>query len=297
MKDIYKKVFRVKKVYKGRVLEKKIGEVSLADFSRTFNKPEEVVEWLKHLYAYKYAEHLAEGKFVLDIGCGTGYGIRELSNKAYDTVGIDIWRKGIRFCQQNCGAKSCFLVASGTDLPFKDDLFDLVVSFQVIEHIQPDAVLNYLKEIKRVLKNGGIFIISTPNKRLRLLPFQKPWNPDHKKEYNAKELEKLLKKMFERVKILGLFATKDTYLVEYTRVKQNSLFVYILNPLFSIVERILPTYFIITSKRVMAKIRKINEKPKSSGIINHKFSMEDFRLSEKNIEACIDIYAVCAREF
>ena len=201
MKDIYEKASPVREKRKGVILRRRIGEGSFVGLKRIYNKPEELVEWLKHLYAYRYAECFAEGKSVLDVGCGTGYGIHELLTKASDTIGIDIWKEGIYYCHQEYGKKNVFLMASGLNLPFRDNSFDLAVSFQVIEHIDPDIVINYLIEIKRSLKNNGIFIVSTPNRRLRLLPFQKPWNPDHKKEYDAKNLGQVLKKSFENVEI------------------------------------------------------------------------------------------------
>jgi ubiquinone/menaquinone biosynthesis C-methylase UbiE len=66
----------------------------------------------------------------------------------------------------------------------------------------------FIQEIRRVLKRGGIFMLSTPNKKLRLLPLQKPRNIEHQKEYDYKEMRKLLKKFFKQIKITGLFATK-----------------------------------------------------------------------------------------
>ena len=195
-------------------LTRKIGEGSFVGFKRV-NTPEDLVEWLRHLHAYRWAENFAEGKYVLDVGCGIGYGANELSTKASAVVAIDFWKEGIYYCHQNYGKNLSPVIASAIKLPFKDNSFDLVVSFQVIEHITPKQVVTYLNEIKRVLRPGGTFIVTTPNKLLRLLPFQKPWNPDHKKEYNAKELENILRRVFKKVEILGLFASKDAYLVEY----------------------------------------------------------------------------------
>lgn len=268
------------------ILRRKIGEGSFIGLKRIYNTPEELVQWLKHLYAYRYAENFAIGKSVLDVGCGTGYGIHRLSNKAREAVGIDIWKEGIYYCHHEYGEKTLFLSASGFHLPFMDNSFDLVVSFQVIEHINPDMVINYLEEINRVLKNNGIFIVSTPNRKIRLLPFQKPWNPDHKKEYDAKELKRVLKGVFEKVDILGLSARKDVYLVEYNRVRQEPLLVY---P-FLIAKHILPTYFIDILKRSLTKRIKINERSKN---MSYNLSVKDFQTSIQKLEVCIDLYGIC----
>jgi ubiquinone/menaquinone biosynthesis C-methylase UbiE len=275
-------------------LRRKIGEGSFVGFKRV-STAEELVEWLKHLYAYMYVENFAEGKIVLDMGCGTGYGTNELSTKASLVVGSDIWKEGIRYCHQNYGRKASFSVASGTKLPFKGNSFDLVVSFQVIEHIDPKMMDCYLKEITRVLKNDGRFIVSTPNKRLRLLPFQKPWNADHKKEYDAKELRNVLKTAFEKVEILGLFATKDAYVVEYYRVKQNPFFVYSINPIASAVKHILSPLLINALKIIMVERRKNNEKTKITNM-GYNFSLRDFRTSRRNLESCIDLYGICVKK-
>lgn len=86
--------------------------------------------------------------------------------------------------------------------------------------LEKKIVLTYLTEIKRVLESGGgIFLCSTPNKKLRLLPFQKPWNPEHRKEYSSKEFKKLLSKVFENVKVYGLSASEVVLSVERARVK------------------------------------------------------------------------------
>lgn len=293
MKDISKKTSQVKRSCEGAILARKIGEGSSVGLKRTYDTPEALVEWLKHFCAYKYAEPFAEGNLVLDLGCGTGYGTHELSTKAYESVGIDIWKNGIRHCHREYGKKNSFLVASGNSLPFKNDSFDLVVSFQVIEHIHPNAVLNYLEEIERILKYGGILIVSTPNKRLRLLPFQKPWNPDHKREYDAEELERLLKSVFKKVKILGLSATRDVYLIKYNRVKPSPLHVYVLNPVISAVNRVLSTSLIIIKLKTVAteKLTK-NQRLEAT---NHKLSLRDFRFSERNLDASIDIYGICTK--
>lgn len=91
------------------------------------------------------------------------------------------------------------LQASGLGIPLKNGSIDVALSFQVIEHIGPKKVRDYLSETKRVLKDGGVFVVSTPNKKLRLLPFQKPWNPEHRKEHSYKEFKKVLMNVFENV--------------------------------------------------------------------------------------------------
>jgi len=274
-------------------LTRKIGEGSFVGYRRA-NTPEELVEWLKHLRAYRWAENFAEGKCVLDVGCGVGYGANELSTKASAVVGIDFWKEGIHYCHQNYGKNMSPLVASGIKCPFKDDSFDLAVSFQVIEHIAPEQVATYLYEIKRVLKPGGTFVVVTPNKLLRLLPFQKPWNPDHKKEYDAKELKSVLTEVFGNMKILGLSASEEAYLIEYNRVKQSPLRVYLLDPAAGAMLQVLPRSIIFRLKTASSGKEKLLKDQRST-ILNCKLSLSNFQISDVNLRSSIDIYGICTK--
>jgi methylase of polypeptide subunit release factors len=78
----------------GISLKRKPGEGSFVGVRKPI-KPEELVEWFRHLYAYRYATNFAHKGVVLDIGCGAGYGVNELSAVAQTIIGIDIWRDGI----------------------------------------------------------------------------------------------------------------------------------------------------------------------------------------------------------
>lgn len=291
MKVVHEKASEVNEILESGI-SRKIGEGSFVGLKR-IQTPEDQIEWLKHIYAYRYAKRPAKGRSVLDIGCGSGYGAHMLSKKSAYVIGIDLWKEGIRYCHQKHGRKSSFLVTSGLNLPFKDNSFDFVTSFQVIEHIDPSSTLKYLTEIKRVLKNGGVVMISTPNKRLRLLLFQKPWNPDHKKEYDAKHLEKILEKVFEKVEILGLFATRNAYLIEYNRVKQNPLSVYIINPLAQISGTYFSSFFNIL-KRSLTK-SKAMQRQRAKKNTSYNYSMKDFRTSRQNLNSSIDLYGICAK--
>ncbi len=79
----------------------------------------------------------------------------------------------------------------------EDNAYDCVVSFQVIEHIQDDVL--YLKEIHRVLKPGGVALLTTPNRKLSLS--RNPW---HIREYLAEELKNIALKIFSGVEMKGI---------------------------------------------------------------------------------------------
>ena len=187
--------------------------------------------------------------------------------------------------------------ADGTKLPFKSESFDCVVSFQVIEHIEPKTALTYLSEIKRVLKNGGIFICSTPNKKLRLLPFQKPWNPEHKKEYTRKEFEKLLNKVFENVEVYGLSASEKVLSIERARVKQDPLKVYFISPLFHLMRVVLPTGFLVRLKEVGRRSisqAEVNNPVQQEDFLT-EFSLDDFKVDPSCSDDCLDLLGICKK--
>lgn len=149
---------------------------------------------IEHLHRYALAKEFVEGKKVLDIACGEGYGSHLMAETARDVQGVDINQDVIlkaiaRYKKENLG----FTEGSVEKIPFDPASFDMVVSFETLEHIIAHDTM--LKEIKRVLKPGGILVISTPDKKNYS---DKPGysNPFHKKELYEDEFRELLKKYF-----------------------------------------------------------------------------------------------------
>ena len=117
----------------------------------------------EHMARYAFAARLARGKRALDAGCGAGYGSAELSRAAQSVVGIDNAADAIEFASANYRAPNLsFEQASCGALPYADGSFDLIVAFEVIEHL-PDW-RQFLHEARRTLAPNGQFIVSTPNK-------------------------------------------------------------------------------------------------------------------------------------
>jgi SAM-dependent methyltransferase len=117
----------------------------------------------EHLARYAFAARLARGKRVLDAGCGAGYGAAELAESARSVVGADIAAEAVTFARAHYSPPGLqFEQASCTALPHRDGVFDLVVAFEVIEHLP--GWRDFLLEVRRVLAPTGQFIVSTPNK-------------------------------------------------------------------------------------------------------------------------------------
>jgi len=172
---------------------------------------------LVHLRAYDEAVAHAAGRDVLDVGCNTGYGTVRFLPVARRVVGVDVSVRAIEAARRRApSGQPDFILSSGFALPFPDDSFDLVSSFQVLEHV-PDPIA-YLRETARVTRPGGEVILATPNAAIRLDPGMTPWNRFHVHEYVAAELRDLLVRVFPQVRVRGLFGTPTLYETEIRRV-------------------------------------------------------------------------------
>lgn len=119
--------------------------------------------WNEHFARYAFATRLARQKRVLDIASGSGYGAAELASVARSVVGIDIAPDAVELASQTYSQPNLtFQPASAEQLPFPDASFDLIVAFEVIEHLHNWS--NLLQEARRLLAPGGQFIVSTPNR-------------------------------------------------------------------------------------------------------------------------------------
>lgn len=147
----------------------------------------------RSILAYYKAAQLVSGD-VLEIGTGMGYGVDVIAPSASTYTTID---KNCPEFENPLPANAIFRQMVVPPLDFPDESFDYVVSFQVIEHIKQDA--EFVREVSRVLRPGGKFIVSTPN-----APMSLTRNPWHVREYRAEELEALLSKSFSSVECMGV---------------------------------------------------------------------------------------------
>lgn len=159
--------------------------------------------WNEHFSRYAFAARFASGKRVLDMGCGSGYGSAELARTAGSVVGVDIGVEAIDYARVHFSAAPnlSFSVGSCTRLPFPDGSFELITAFEVIEHLADWR--DMLSEARRLLSDGGTFLVSTPNKlyyadqRREAGP-----NPFHQHEFEFDEFRDALREHFAAVDIL-----------------------------------------------------------------------------------------------
>ena len=164
----------------------------------------------RSLLAYHAAAERIDGD-VLEIGTGSGYGVEVIAPHARSFVTLD---KHV----PEAGSLPClphvrYMQATVPPLPFADGSFDFVISFQVIEHIRRDV--DFVREVHRVLRPGGQFIVTTPN-----APMSLTRNPWHVREYTADELRDLLARSFSAVEMLGV-AGNDRVMAYYEQNRRS----------------------------------------------------------------------------
>jgi ubiquinone/menaquinone biosynthesis C-methylase UbiE len=166
----------------------------------------------EHLSRYLFASVFTKDKLILDAACGTGYGSKILAYKGR-VVGIDISKISIRYASKYC--TDCdFLVMDVTHLGFRNDVFDVICSFETIEHIKDYK--KYLVEMRRVLKSGGLLIISTPLKEVFSPLITKPTNPYHVHEFSVEDIRGILSEYFSITAIYGQgFSVINRFLFPY----------------------------------------------------------------------------------
>lgn len=146
-------------------------------------------------------------KNCLDVGCASGFMVSEIAKlfpKASYT-GIDIYDKAVEYASKTY-PQIKFKLASADKLPFKDSTFDAILFYETIEHVEDP--LKCLKEIRRVLKKNGTFILSmdSGNWLFRIVWFfwentkGKIWRGAHLHPFHHSELERIIKKSKFKIK-------------------------------------------------------------------------------------------------
>ncbi len=223
---------------------------------------------LIHEKAYREAASNAQGLDALDLGCNSGYGTAMLAERCRTVVGADVSAAAVQVARSgNTAPNATFCLIDGQTLPFDDASFDLITSFQVIEHIED--VRGYLREMARVMRPRGTLMLTTPNASIRLNPGLGPWNPFHLREYTADELQGTLVHAFEEVTVLGLFGSPGVTRIELERVERARLAQ--LRESQSLVRRtwrrvrdVLPGFaveFVRSIHRVVARDRSAEQRP------------------------------------
>lgn len=188
------------------------GERLVTDIDDVYGK-------IEHLHRYAIAQNLTQNKVVLDIACGEGYGSNLLSKNAQLVYGVDIDSESIAHATEKYKKKNLhFLKGSTSKIPLKDNSIDIIISFETIEH--HDEQEQMFKEFKRVLKDDGLVLISSPEKSI--YSERDPNNIYHIKELTIKELKYLADSFFSYNSVFSqLYFTGSVILPENEDLMTN----------------------------------------------------------------------------
>jgi GT2 family glycosyltransferase/SAM-dependent methyltransferase len=148
----------------------------------------------EHFHRYCIARDICTGKDVLDVASGEGYGSALLAGVARHVTGLELDADSVAHAKAGYILPNVsFFEGDAHELPFADASFDVVVSFETLEHLRDQR--RFLTETKRVLRPGGTLVISTPDRHVYSAPGQ-PVNPYHVLELAHPEFDSLLGEFF-----------------------------------------------------------------------------------------------------
>lgn len=234
----------------------------------------------RHLAAYLRARDLAAGRKVLDAGCGEGFGTQTLADVAREVVGIDYSADAVAYSRGRWHKPNLrFEVVDLTNPGAYDETFDLVLNFQVLEHIADEVP--FLKGLRARLRPGALLMLTTPN---RLTSFSE--NPYHLREYTPDELHALLGRVFGDVRIAGIFGNEKV--TEFDRKREQAVRrILRLDPLG--IRNLLPqsvVRFAFARLAVLVRRRAKSDEPV-------RIVPDDFTLREDGVAGALDLVALC----
>ncbi|MFH1201766.1 MAG: class I SAM-dependent methyltransferase [Candidatus Omnitrophota bacterium] len=236
------------------------------------------------LARYELVQQFVSGKLVLDAGCGARRGPWLLAQTAEKVIGVDYSVKAIDYVRRHFSKVNVeYKVMDCCNLGLSDNTFDTVVSLEVIEHIQDQK--KYLSEMLRVLKPGGLYIGSTPNKKPPSLRRGQIFNPNHINELTIEEYRQLLSSYFTQVDIYGQSLKVDV-VGKFEQVKR-----------FAAKMDFLGLRYLVPIKtrdwvlgRVQAKIA-----PFTGAVSRDDITEADFEISKFNFKNSTNLIAVCTK--
>ena len=234
----------------------------------------------RSLLAYHRAAELVEGD-ILEIGTGTGYGVEIIAPKATRYISLDKQLPNTPLQLENVE----YYYMEVPPIGFENTSFDSVVSFQVIEHIEKD--IDFVREVSRVLRPGGKFVVSTPN-----APMSITRNPWHVREYNADELRNLLECHFSKVEAYGVVGNEK--IMEYYRKNRMSVRKITRFDIFDLQHR-LPRKLLQIPYDILNRMNRKSLHKKNTSL-TEGITMEDYSIVpyESGLE-CFDLFFVATK--
>lgn len=233
----------------------------------------------RSILAYHKAATLVSGN-VLEIGTGMGYGIEIVAHAAARFVSVD---KQVPVLHAPLPANTELRCMTVPPIDFPDGTFDCVISFQVIEHIARDR--DFVREVSRVLRPDGRFIVSTPN-----APMSLTRNPWHVREYTAGQLTDLLRGSFREVECLGVFGN-DRIMEYYAANKAGVERITRFDPLD--LQHRLPAWMLRLPYDILNRLNRrrllADNHSLTASITMDDYSVEPYR------EGCFDLFCIAVK--
>ncbi len=230
-------------------------------------------------FAYEYASAYVKNKITADIGCADGYGTQFLADYSNKTTGVDYSNETVKIANEKHKNKTNlkFISSSVPPLPFEDNSLEVLTAFQFIEHIEDR--LGFIKEVKRVLKPGGIFLCSTPNIKMSIAR-----NPFHVHEYTFDEMKKEAGSIFDKIELYGVQGNSkvNKYYEDNAKWAKKILK---LDPLG--IHKILPASWLVIPYNWVTSLMRKNLKETNSTTLEIETS--DFFLTQDNLDQTWDI--------
>jgi 2-polyprenyl-3-methyl-5-hydroxy-6-metoxy-1,4-benzoquinol methylase len=229
---------------------------------------------IEDLSKFHFASQYADGKLILDAGCGAGQGTSYLARSgARYVVGVDIALDAVAYAYdhyigQDFKNSLAFGRMNVTRLGFTNRTFDMITSIEVIEHLtEPET---YVAEMRRVLKDDGILVLSTPNKYISSPAPGSMW-PHHIHEFYTDELQTLLRQHFATVEMWGM-----------------SIPVYDTHPIRQLAHWLAPIFKPILPLGIRTRFLPMLQKK-----IKSDLTLEDISFSQQQVTKKSTLVAVC----
>jgi 2-polyprenyl-3-methyl-5-hydroxy-6-metoxy-1,4-benzoquinol methylase len=230
--------------------------------------------------AYQEAAKHVKGN-LLEIGSGEGYAIKDLSKLVHKYVALDKFKTNSdRYNFPNVE----FLQMTFENLSqIEAESYDFIICFQVLEHIKDDN--EFLKQVNRILKKGGKFIMTTPNKETSLT--RNPW---HIREYTVSEMKKILEKHFSSVDLKGVYG--DNVVGEYYEKNKQAVAKLKKWDIFNLEQR-LPRFLLQIPYDLLNRMNRKKLVVSSANVLK-EMTPANFFVSEVG-ENCLDYFAISTK--
>lgn len=236
----------------------------------------------RQLFAYEKAAEYVSGN-LLEIGCGVGRGIEVLLRKCktYTTIDKNAEELGSLRKQYPGLTFISALVPPFTGAATAG--FDCLVTCQVIEHVEDDRL--FMDEVYRVLKPGGVAVITTPNIKMTLS--RNPW---HVREYTKEELMALVSRKFSDARLMGVYG--DEKVKSYYEKNKESVGKIMRFDIFNLQYR-LPRAVLQVPYEILNRINRNRLRDSDNGLVA-AITTGNFFLKEAD-DRCYDFFCVARK--